>query len=461
MSRHLGLMCFWLAVPAFTLAQPPAANVAPESLLSAESLLYIRYDGVAAHRSAYEKTALAEVLRGDLGDFFAYIGQYLKEGVGPQLLRSGVLEGSPPKELLKVQSGFNNLPNLFDHLCQKGVVIGLEVPNLFRPRVQLTVVFPDSADDKSRETIFKVLEMIALLSRTPVRETTVGERTIYQVEVVTPLEPPPAQEPDFHVAWWREGNHLVLSLGTEPLKQTLDVCDGRRPNLTTRPLYKSVARFDRYETIIRGFLDFELAIQAILAPSQSEDKVEMVKEIVGKRLIVGKLGLDGLKSITVHYGFQDKHLRSTIALNVVEPGQRKGLLRLALPSDGFDPTHLPPLPPDASTVTTVSLDFGNLYDAIQQGAEAIALALDGDAREVQEFFKGLDQTLGIDLRKDLLGALDSTVVFYNSASEGPFPFGFGLAIKVKDPQKLQESMDALLRAIPPAVGADFQMRRRA
>jgi hypothetical protein len=43
------------------------AQDAPEQLLPAGTQLYLRWDGVAAHQSAYEKTALGKMMKGDVG----------------------------------------------------------------------------------------------------------------------------------------------------------------------------------------------------------------------------------------------------------------------------------------------------------------------------------------------------------------------------------------------------------
>ena len=51
----------------------------PEAYLSADSIFYLHYDGSVAHRAAYDKTALAKVMKEDLGEFLDYVGPQLLE----------------------------------------------------------------------------------------------------------------------------------------------------------------------------------------------------------------------------------------------------------------------------------------------------------------------------------------------------------------------------------------------
>src|SRR5947209_5911652 len=46
-------------------------NPSPEQLLSANTQVYLRWDGLTSHRAAYDKTALGKMMQGDTGKFFA------------------------------------------------------------------------------------------------------------------------------------------------------------------------------------------------------------------------------------------------------------------------------------------------------------------------------------------------------------------------------------------------------
>jgi hypothetical protein len=63
----------------------------------------------------------------------------------------------------------------------------------------------------------------------------------------------------------------------------------------------------------------------------------------------------------------------------------------------------------------------------------------------------LKDALGMDLREELLGALDSTVVLSSAYSEGPWLLGNTFAVKVKDADKLQAALDKLVEKLKKVV----------
>src|SRR5262245_55516976 len=98
---------------ALLLALAPAARAAdeprpgpggpPEQLLPAGTQIYLRWDGLAAHRAAYEKTALGQMMRGDTGNFLASVFDQVQEGLGTLLTVEQLLGGVPPEKLQKLQ----------------------------------------------------------------------------------------------------------------------------------------------------------------------------------------------------------------------------------------------------------------------------------------------------------------------------------------------------------------------
>src|SRR5581483_5501425 len=63
MRYRLVLCLLAFALPGVVRAQEP------EQLLPATTQVYLRWDGVEAHRAAYEKTALGKMMKGDTGEF--------------------------------------------------------------------------------------------------------------------------------------------------------------------------------------------------------------------------------------------------------------------------------------------------------------------------------------------------------------------------------------------------------
>ncbi len=442
MLRRLGLLGgLLLLVPASGFAQTPvkapAPGQAPETLLAAESLVYFRYDGLEAHRKAFDQTALAEILRGDLGDTLDYVMKVLQEQLGPSLLKDKLLEGASPDQLIKLQNAANQMPHLIKFLGNQGFLVGLEFMDLQEPRFQVTVVFPNGGEPKNRSALTGAFRLFAVLNKIAVKENKTGDRDMLFWEA--PLT----------VALWQEGSHMVLVIGTEKVEHTLALVDGqgKRANLTKNPLHQSVAGFKAYDSIAYGFVDLEGGVKLARTLGDPANK------------IIDELGLAGLKNLTLHIGFEGKYQRTTVVLRTT--GERKGVLRLLNAPGTIDLDKLPPIPPDATTVGAMHLDLANAYDVIRQSVEVVVGVLaPAEKEKVIEFFKEIDKATGVDVRKDLLGSLGTSAVVYSAPSEGPFMSGFCVALQVKDAKKLQEALEVTFKTLPASTGVDLSVDTR-
>src|SRR5205823_8535279 len=109
-----------------------------------------------------------------------------------------------------------------------------------------------------------------------------------------------------------------------------------------------------------------------------------------------------------------------------------GLLSL-LGGKTFTFADVPPLPPDVISWSMTTFDYANAYDVLLKGVETVVkLASPDDVGKVRGFAKLADGAVGVDIRKDLLGALGDQVVSYNSPAEGVFTLSQTVMIKVKD-----------------------------
>jgi hypothetical protein len=446
-------------VPA--LAEPagkaPSQARPPESLLPADSLAYFRYDGYEPHRKAYDRTALARAMKDDLGDFLAYLGTFLRDALAGKFDGGGAdAAQARAREQFAAQ-----LPGFLDYLWRHGLAATLEIPGgksarlqpdplfnlpIMPGRAQLTVVFPEGGTPKNRDVLFPFLKSLAATQQLAVKERRLGERALQQ-----------ADAGDRTLAWWPEGNHLVFTLGTEPVERAVEVIGGRRPSLMKAALLQDLAGFNRYETDIRGFVDLKQVVALLGRPEDTGDRLGMLKEAMVRRLLLSQLGLGGLKSLSFQLGFEGKYQRSTVVLKLAEPRRRVGLLRLVSGPVDLTAEQLPALPPDAAGVSVRHVNWTALYDVVDRTARQITLAgAVGEGRLPKGEPFDLDRLLGIDFRKDFLATLDSTVVLYNALSEGPFLAGQVVAVKVKDASKLETSLQAIAKAVGDALGAGAQ-----
>lgn len=428
-------VCLLLLLPGAALGQ--SATPAPEALLSADSVLYFRFDGARAHRAAIDRCAFGSMMKGDLGDFVDQLGVILKDSVGPAIGKQLLLRGEPVERLSVTRSGFDHLPAALAHLGQHGLAIGLEVIAIKPiPRAQITFVLPNAAQ-QARDDVLSALRLIPAFAEVKQREYTLEGRTIYEV--------PTKAGPFFRVTWWQEGPHVVFVAGTEGPVHTIATLQGKHRDVTANPLFQSLHQFRKYDTAARFFLDVERIGQLVRATSKDAAK------------IADAIGFGKLRTITGHLGLEGRSIRTTLAITRTKedtPVSREADAAGA----SLDLSRLPPLPREMSSLSAFDLDLAQLYDA---KARILATVIPGGRSTVVEYFGKLNRTLGIDLQNDLFRSLGSTIAIYNSPTEGPFGLGACVAIRVKDRQKLEGAIDELFKSLPAALGADVSVKKES
>jgi hypothetical protein len=430
MLQRIGTVVLLLLAPAVAGAADP-----PEALLPAGTQVYLRWDGIDAHRAAYEKSALGQTLQGDTGKFVGAVFDQLKELLGGAVVTE-LLKGTPPDKLQKVQVDAGKAPRLVPALGKHGFILAAEVRGIEPPDGQVTLIVPEAAEDA--DSFFAALRLAASLAPRPVqiKDVRVEGRTVYQVAG----SPVPT-------AWWVEGRHVVFTAGTTPPETLIKALEGNENRLTGTPLFKRVAGFHDFETGTRAFVD--LAALAKVAGAHNKEVARLSAE----------LGGDAVKSVVLYSGFDGPVEHGLMELDF--GGQRQGLLRL-LDGKPFRLADVPPLPADTAGWTMTSFDPGVAYDEGVRAAEAVVRVLQpGDLPKLKEALKGLDDTLGINFRQDLLGSLGDRFVQCSSATDGPLFFGNTYLIRVKDPGKLETALDQAIKGFAKQRGLDVRTRKRA
>jgi hypothetical protein len=402
MTRRLAaLLLVLLAVP-FTRAQD-----APERLLSAQTHLYLRWDGVSTQQTAFEKTALAQIIQGDTGQL---ITTYLTELKATHLL------------------------SLLRSTSSQGLVIGVEVLAIDAsnpPDWQLTAILPNSRTQW--EPLFGSVTWAADQIGLDVKEMEVMKRTVYYLKGARPC-----------VGFWKEGNDAVLVIASGEPDAAVKRALASTPRLNDSPLFKKVQEFKEFKTVGRGFLSVSALMQRV---AKADPQAPAVLET---------LGLNGIKDITFQCGFDGPALRNLVLADI--PGPRKGLAQLAS-AKPFKLDDLPALPADLTAFTALRADAGALFDG---GVELVEKLLPpNEAPAVKAGIATANQAIGIDIRKDLIGALGTLVVSCSAPADGGLIFGQSLMIQVKDEKQFTKAMDQTLKGLSVISGGELRVKQRA
>jgi hypothetical protein len=410
------------------------AQDAPEALLPATTQVYLRYDGVEAHRTAYEKTALAQMMRGDTGAFFAGGFGDLQKTLGTLLTAQALLTGTPPDQLQKLQADAAEAAKALDFIGKHGLIAAFELRSLEAPQMQFTLIVPDVGTKP--DPLFGALRLLTTLARGDIKTKKLDGRTVHSVSA-DPV----------HLAWWLEGRHAVVTAGTDIPEAALKRVTDRGPQrLTDHALFKRVRNFREFETSARAFVD----AAALLKVARTRGK-EVEK-------LLTDLGIDGLRGVTLCSGYDGPAARSVTEIDM--PGPRRGLLRLAA-GKPFSFADAPPIPDDAAGWSMTHFDAGALYDvALPALEQVLRLTAPDEAKQVGEVIKAFNEALGIDLRKDLLGALGDRFATYSSPAEGPLTLGQTFLFTVRDEKKLQGAIETAIKGLAKATGVDISLKKK-
>lgn len=410
------------------------AETAPEALLPRGTQIYFRWDGVESHRPAFEKSALGKMMKGDTGRFVESAFGQMQEGLMSLLTAQQLLGGTPPDRLEMMQADAAEAPKLLSQLGKNGFLVGLELRGLEPPAVQLTVVVPEAG--KQPRPLFGALRLILALSELQPREEKIDGRQVYHVS------PGPV-----HVAWWVEGSHLILTVGTEEPKATIARISSGDSSYADNPLFK--------ENKGREFKGFEVGARALVDVTG----IARVAATRGPQVqkLLDQTGVSGLQSVVFFSGFEGRYERGVTELRF--DGKPRGAFALA----GGAPirmSDIPAIAPDATSWSVTRFDTGAFLDLIVELGDTVVpmLGIEG-VPAPRQLLQTANNVLGVDLRRDLLGNMDSLFATYTSPSEGPLNFGQTILIKARDGEKLQNTIDQVVRAVGNLTGVDVSIRR--
>ena len=122
-------------------------------------------------------------------------------------------------------------------------------------------------------------------------------------------------------AFGSDGETAIMMVGTLDPAKVLRRASVAGNNITKHPLYKELRNFKEFPVWAAGFAD--VPGMAKVASAYSLEVARLVDD----------LGLNGLKSVTMHSGFDGQAERTVVDINM--PAERKGLLAVDPEQDIF------------------------------------------------------------------------------------------------------------------------------
>lgn len=410
----------WWGMATESVAQPagvvdravPKAIEKPEQLLPASSVFCLQVEKFSVTEDAWKNTAAYD----------AIYGTGLMDAI-KKLLRMARFGGGGPREIAVAVK-------LADRLQTEGLSVAVAIGGDAGPPQAWAVVVLHGCGNLQND--------VSNLVQQALRDVDFSEDEVMGRTVTSGLLP---DTPGLELGWWAEGEHLVIVVGQDPVTNTMAVAAGKRPNVTTNPLWKSSRQplVDDFAVASTTWVDFQQLRQTfgrMPIPSPEEDRRLVVNDVLKA------LGVDTLGPLVSQSGFKG---RANYAVAEWDMGDnREGLLSM-VDQQPIKLADLPDMPADLDGFVAMSTDAGKMYDTLTKVAVNVAeLGPPDAANQVSSVIENLSQIIGFDPGDDLLDTLGDVSVIYVDTRQGIFGLGASVVCEVKDADRLRDTLDTLL-----------------
>jgi prepilin-type processing-associated H-X9-DG protein len=162
-------------------------------------------------------------------------------------------------------------------------------------------------------------------------------------------------------------------------------------------------------------------------------------------------GVAGIKRLVYTAGFDGKDWGSQAFVEAPQP--RMGLLQALLDSQPVSDDLLKMAPRSSSWVAASRLDLAKLVSDVRG---AVSRLQPEAARNVDEAFGEINKAIGLDVQKDLLGALGDQWLAFNSDQTGHGLLGMVVANPLRDSAKIEKSLLSLERQANAAMAKEAE-----
>lgn len=384
------------------------------TLLPADTVLYLSSDGSASHQAAWEETAAYE----------SYSGSGLAE------LVNQAVQFAKDREDFGEQIG--EAIEAVSTISKNGGVASISIPTEAGPPLpRLTIVLRKAGQYTPR--LVQLLRMAAEEARFDLEQEEIAGREV--THFIIP------DSPGVEVGLWNEAGHLIASVGMNAVREAIAVAEGDAANITSNETFKSEAARDvDFEVVGSSWLDIE-AIAGIYGqmpiPAPTRDPLEVSD-------VLEMLGVDHLGTVSTRSGYKGKACWTESYLEC-----ENAIEMFGTESPTMTLEDLPPLPTSTTTFAATKFDAARTYDALVKMVRNVTDQIEDPepGLQVERVIQQLPNFLGFDPRKDLLEALGDVVCVYGDPHGGAYGTGFALAISVDDVDQLQDTFEIIVERL--------------
>ncbi len=415
---------FWLAWSPgeAQVANPVKKSPAPETLLPANSVVYLGYDGLKAHRADFEKTAIYKaVYETGLKDDIIKLVTVIYQQTGQD------------------EEQFTLFKEVYETLTEHGVSLAVAVSaEQGPPQAYSVVVFHEGAKFQP--------QLAQFVNQASQGDIDFQSKTISGRKVTRGILP---KSPGIEMGWWNEGRHLVVVLGINAVENAVAVAAGDAPNIKQHPLWKKY-----HDTKPpAGMTTLSWLDLGTLRKTFGELPLPSVDPDVPRPKandVVAALGLEHTGAVVSRSGFQGEACWSETLLE--NTGPRTGLL--ALVSDkSITLKDLPPLPADNLGFHVHTMDWSKVYANVVETATKLAkLGPPAAQAQLDGLLQNLPAILGLDPQDDLFKTLGDVSCFYADGEMNLFGTGLVVAQQVKDEKTFTNTLMKLVNRAAQQTG---------
>lgn len=406
---------FWLSwTPSEAQVAAPIKSPAPETLLPADAVLYIGCEGMELHGENFKKTAIYQAVY-DSGLMDALMGYV-------QVLQK---QAGDPKEL-------KTLTEIYHALMDHGVSMAVSVSADQGPPMPYGVVVLPNAG-KFEPQLSKSVK-VATENDVEFQTRMVSGRKVTSGRL--------PNTPGMELGWWKEGQHLVVAIGSNAVENSIAVAKGDTPNITKHPLWKKYRGADAPEGMTSlSWLDLgslrKMFGQMPLPPTGEDRPPSTVNGVLKA------VGLDSIGAVVSRSGMKGKAMWSE---SLVETnGPRTGLLAFASDKP-LKIDELPPMPKVTLGFHACTVDWAGSYDNAVKTVKNVAKLGPPDAEaQVEGVLANLPAIAGFDPRKDLFQPMGDVTCIYTDGQLGLFGTSVVVAQKINDEKTFSETLANLIR----------------